>query len=518
MRGYINRTTVSPPSQTQQQTEHIEFYFVLLARQCIELQMGSSQQPSLGEHLDDLCSTLQCLLPQLLSRAHDVKAQPLFKVAQPSDYARLRQLSTPGPPSDINQVIDDAFAIADFRARMSHPRAMAFIPSPVSPYAWVGDMLASAFNTFAGSRLQGSGSSIVEKTMIDWLAAKVGLPDTAGGIFVSGGSMGNLLAMALARDHRLSRGQQASGVIYVSEQTHHSVSKGLRILGFHSSQIHHIPSDDGFRLDPARLAAAIRADREAGLVPFVVVASCGTTNTGAIDPMTEIAKVCKRHGMWLHVDGAYGASAALSATHSHLTAGLCHADSISWDAHKWLFQTYNCGILLVRDRTTLLESFASQGDYLRDALADDEVPNFWDCGLELTRGDRAMRLWFTLRVIGEKRFGEMIDHGFALAEAAEEELGRLRDWEIVSPASMAILAFRFAPGDKTDAERDELNVGISKRLVAENVAGVLTTKLRGVVVMRMCAISPALGVDEMRGIVQQVDKLARGVYGDAGDS
>ncbi|OAQ77088.1 glutamate decarboxylase [Purpureocillium lilacinum] len=474
--------------------------------------MGSSQPSPLGEDLDALCTTLQSILPRLLTATHNVKNQPLFKVAQKSDYAHLRQLSTPGPPSDINQVIDDAFAIADFRARMSHPRAMAFIPSPVSPYAWLGDVLASAFNTFAGSRLQGSGSSIVEKTMIDWLAAKVGLPETtAGGVFVSGGSMGNLLAMALARDHRLPRGQQSSGVIYVSEQTHHSVSKGLRILGFHSSQIHQVPSDETFRLDPVKLAQAIQADRDAGLAPFVVVASCGTTNTGAIDPLAEIAELCKRKGIWLHVDGAYGASASLSATHSHLTAGLCHADSISWDAHKWLFQTYNCGILLVRDKTTLLESFASQGDYLRDALADDEVPNFWDCGLELTRGDRATRLWFTLRVLGEKRFGEMIDHGFSLAEAAEEELGKLPDWEIVSPASMAILAFRFAPSDTADAERNELNVAISKRLVAENTAGILTTKLRGVVVMRLCAISPSLGVDEMRGIVREMDRLARQV-------
>ncbi|UNI18550.1 hypothetical protein JDV02_004813 [Purpureocillium takamizusanense] len=474
--------------------------------------MGSSQQSSIEEELDSLCITLQSILPRLLTASLNLNSQPLFKVAQTSDYEHLRRLSTPGPPSDINQVIDDAFAIAEFRARMSHPRAMAFIPSAVSPYAWLGDVLASAFNTFAGSRLQGSGSGIVEKTMIDWLAGKVGLPGTAGGVFVSGGSMGNLLAMALARDHRLPRGQQATGVVYVSEQTHHSVSKGLRIIGFHTSQIRHIPSDDNFRLDPIKLSEAIRADRDAGLLPFVVVASCGTTNTGAIDPLTEIAAVCGREGMWLHVDGAYGASASLSTTHSHLTAGLRHADSISWDAHKWLFQTYNCGILLVRDRKTLLKSFASQGDYLRDALGDDDVPNFWDCGLELTRGDRATRLWFTLRVIGEKRFGDMIDHGFFLAEAAEEELGKLSNWEIVSPASMAILAFRFVPRDKTDAQWNELNVAISKRLVAENIAGILTTKLRGVVVLRMCAFNPSLGVDEIRGVVQQMDRVAKQVY------
>lgn len=257
------------------------------------------------------------------------------------------------------------------------------------------------------------------------------------------------------------------------------------------------------------LKEAIQADRKAGLIPFVIIGTSGTTNTGSIDDLATLAQIRDEEGIWLHIDGAYGASASLAATRSSAVGGLGFADSISWDAHKWLFQTYSCSLILVRDKINLAKVFTNDGDYLRDALDDEEIPNFWNFGMELTRPSRAMKLWFTLRVLGVERLGQMIDHGFRLAEIAQEEVEKLANWEVTSAASMAIVTFRYAPPGKTDEELDELNTVISRKLVEGNIAGILTTKLRGRVVLRICSISPLLSGDEMAGIIRKVDEVAR---------
>ena len=266
---------------------------------------------------------------------------------------------------------------------MDHPRFYGFIPSPASPLSFVGDMLTTGFNAHSGSWMQSSGPAAIEQGLIAWLAQRAGLPDSAGGLFVSGGSMANLTGLMLARDRMLPLEDRRRGVIYLSSQTHSSIAKGLGVLGFLPDQICKIGVDPERRLDVAALAEAITADQAIGRLPFAVVASCGTTNTGSIDDLHAVADLAARERLWLHVDGAYGASVALSGHHRSLIDGLGRADSLSWDAHKWLFQTYGCGMVLVRDRTHLPESFATSAEYLQDATAGDDTPNFWDYGIEL---------------------------------------------------------------------------------------------------------------------------------------
>jgi glutamate/tyrosine decarboxylase-like PLP-dependent enzyme len=211
----------------------------------------------------------------------------------------------------------------------------------------------------------------------------------------------------------------------------------------------------------------------------------------------------------MHVDGAYGASVALSRRHRGLTDGLGRADSISWDAHKWLFQTYGCGMVLVRDRTHLIESFANNAEYLQDAIADMDTPNFWDYGVELTRPARAMKLWFTLQVMGEDALGDAIDHGFMLAETLEAQLKALPGWQIVSTAQLGIVTFRYAPAGRDAAQLDALNTLIARRMVEDNLGAPLTTRLDGSVVMRACAISPVASADDIRSMAIAMDALAR---------
>lgn len=473
--------------------------------------MDAFESPNYQGELDALSSSIQALVQRLLVTAHNVDQDTIVNIAQSTDLPLLKTLSAPGPSHTVEQAIEDAFKIFDFRARVNHPKFLAFVPGPASPISWLGDVISSAFNTFAGSKIQGSGAATVEKELTQWLASKAGLPDTVGGIFVSGGSMANLTAMALARDNFLPSGSESLGVAYLSDQTHYSVAKGLRTLGFKNNQIRLVPSNSNFQMDTSQLVSVIQVDRAAGLIPFVVVGTCGTTNTGSVDPMAEIADICGKEKLWFHVDGAYGATGALSKTRSGIVDGLGLADSISWDAHKWLFQTYACSVLLVKDQKNLATSFNNDGDYLRDAFDDDSIPNFWNYGIELTRPARAMKLWFTLRVLGVDALGRMIDQGFLQAERAEEELRKLENWEIISSASLAILTFRYVPPGKTDAELDDLNRAISQRLMAKNIATILTTKLRGKTVLRICSISPYLTVQGMADLVHEMNEQAQSV-------
>ena len=430
-------------------------------------------------------------------------------MASPEVAARFRKLARPHGPRSVAAAVADAEEVFAYRVRMDDPAFFGFIPSPVSPLSWLGEVLTSHFNAHAGSWMQSSGPTAIEEGLIAWLAERAGLPVTAGGLFVSGGSMANLTALMVARDRMLLAANRVRAVAYVSRQTHSSVAKGLAVLGFLPEQIRKVAVDDQFRLRVDLLRTAIRQDRDRGLLPFAVVASCGTTNTGSIDPLHAIADLTAAERLWLHVDGAYGASVALSHAHRGLVDGLGRADSISWDAHKWLFQTYGCGFVLVRDKADLAATFATTPEYLRDAAATDETPNYWDFGLELTRPARAMKLWFTLQVLGEQAIGEMIDHGFHLAETVERRLRELADWSIVTPASLGIVNFRYVPSNLSDDQADQLNDAIAAQMIARNIAAPLTTKIHGRTVLRICAISPEATAAGMGTVVAELDICAR---------
>ena len=256
------------------------------------------------------------------------------------------------------------------------------------------------------------------------------------------------------------------------------------------------------------LTAAIAADRRAGLAPFMVIATAGTTNTGSVDPLPQVADICRREGLWMHVDGAFGASVLLTR-YRDMLKGIERADSLSWDAHKWLFQTYSCSMLLVRDERTLLKSFSAHPEYLADLEGDESLVNPWDLGPELTRPARGLKLWFTLQVMGADGMADCIEHGFDLARWAEEELRATPEVEIVSPAQMAMVNFRFAPAGTSEEERDEICARAAARMRASGYAGVFTTELSGKKVLRLCAIHPRTHEGEMREVVRRLAAFAR---------
>ncbi|MBL8188194.1 MAG: aminotransferase class I/II-fold pyridoxal phosphate-dependent enzyme, partial [Acidobacteria bacterium] len=302
-------------------------------------------------------------------------------------------------------------------------------------------------------------------------------------------------------------------VVYFSDQTHSSLEKALRILGFTRDQIRKLPSDEQFRLEMPQLRQAVAADRAAGRRPFCVIANAGTTNTGAIDPLTEIADFCKAENLWLHIDGAYGAAACLTERGKRLLAGIERADSLSLDPHKWLFQPFEIGCVILRDARGLKKTFHTMAEYLEDTKrVEEQEINFYDYGIQLTRGFRALKLWLSLKTFGAAAFRQAIEHGFELAEFAESLVRQSSCWEIVSPATMGIVAFRFIPSFETsDEELNELNRHIVEAQIEDGFTFANSTALNGRVVQRLCTINPRTTKDDVRATIEKLEQLGRKV-------
>ncbi len=386
-----------------------------------------------------------------------------------------------------------------------HPRSFSCVPSTASLLSWMGDVMTSAFNPHAGCRSNAPTAGAVEEKLVRWMCGLAGYPQGSGGIFVSGGSMANLTALTAARDACLPFEERGRAVVYTTDQTHSSVSKGLHIIGFHERQICTMPAGEDFRMDVPALKEAVRRDKAAGRRPFAVVASAGTTNTGSVDPLREIGLLCREHGMWMHVDGAFGASALLSRRQREALSGIELSDSLSWDAHKWMLQTYGCSVVLVRRRADLLRSFSAHPEYLKDAQSAEDGAEFWDLGPELTRPARSLKLWLTLQAVGSREMGRVIDHGCALAELAEKELRSLPGWEIVSPATLGIVNFRYAPaGICSETALDRLQKALSEEITGGGYAQIFTTELRGRKVLRMCSIHPGTTEEDIRSTIERM--------------
>ncbi|HEX8904780.1 MAG TPA: aminotransferase class V-fold PLP-dependent enzyme, partial [Longimicrobiaceae bacterium] len=404
--------------------------------------------------------------------------------------ARLRE---PAPAAGVGWEAALERARRDVFGAMSHvdhPRFFAYVPSPGNFVGAMADALSSGFNPFAGAWVTAAGAAEAELVTVDWLREICGLPQGAGGAFVSGGSMANLTALAVARHQRYASGDFSDAVIYASDQVHSSILRGARVLGFLPAQVRLLPTDAEYRLEPQALVRAIESDMEQRLVPLCVVASAGTTSTGTVDPLPEIASICRATGAWLHVDGAYGAAAALTERGRQALRGMGEADSVSMDPHKWLFQPFECAAVLVRDAHALRDTFREVPAYLKDSDLTVEEVNFRDWGVQLTRGFRAFKLWLSIQAFGVDAFRAAVERGMRLAEVAEEELRASPEWEVVTPAQLGIVTFRWRGVEMDDAALAGLQRRTAAEIVKSGWAMLITTALRGHTVLRLCTINP----------------------------
>jgi glutamate/tyrosine decarboxylase-like PLP-dependent enzyme len=391
---------------------------------------------------------------------------------------------------------------------VDHPRFFAFVPSPGNFVSAMADTLAAGLNVFTGTWFAGSGPAQVELVVVDWLRQICGLPEPAGGLFVSGGSMANLTALAVAR-HVLLEDRVEKAVVYTSDQAHSSVLRGLRVLGFADGQVRVLPSDESYRLPLATLRSEIKSARASGLRPFCVIANAGTTNTGAVDPLRELAEICRRENMWLHADGAYGAPAVLTEPGKAALEGLGEVDSLSLDPHKWLFQSFEAGCVLVRDRALLLDTFQVMPEYLRDTNKDAQEVNFGNYGVQLTRSFRALKLWMSLQTFGLGAFREAIGRGIMLAEAAERFLREASEWEVVTPARLGVVTFRYRPQGMAAEKIDALQGRIVEGMMTDGFALATSTVLKGRPVLRLCTINPRTSEDDLRETIRRFAEIGR---------
>ena len=448
------------------------------------------------------------VVDMLVEHLEELPARPVARKAdRPALEACLRE-PPPDRGRDVQGVLEQLHRdVFRYTGHVDHPRFFAFIPGPSNFVGAMADALASGHNVFAGTWLEASGPAEIELVTLDWLRQACGLPERAGGLFVSGGSMANITALAVARHVHL--GDRAeTAVVYCSDQTHSSIARGLWVLGLRKSQLRTLSSDSRYRLDLDALRQAVAEDRATGRVPFCVVANAGTTNTGAVDPLDALADYCRTEGLWLHVDGAYGAAAVLCERGRRILEGLGRVDSLALDPHKWLFQPYELGCVLVRHERWLRDAFHILPEYLADVEAGEAETNFCDRGIQLTRRFRALKLWMSVQVFGWSAFRAAVRCGFELAEVAEAALRELPGWQVVTPAQMGIVTFRYRPAGVTREELNRLNMVLVEALMDSGYAMVSSTVLRGETVLRMCTINPRSTQLDVRETVRRLDDLA----------
>lgn len=376
--------------------------------------------------------------------------------------------------------------VAPFACRIDHPRFLAFVPSGAIMPSILGELLCAGVNFFGGVWLEAPGPTQVELVVLDWFRSWLGLPRSAGGLLTSGGSEANLTALVVAR-RRIREADRGRAVLYVTEQRHWSIDRAAMVMGLLGQQVKATPVDGQFRMRTDALAEMVRSDREAGLVPWAVVANAGATNTGAIDPLAELAEFARREALWLHVDAAYGWTAVLTAEGRRLLSGIEQADSITFDPHKWLAQTYESGGVLLREGSQLEKTFAIRPDYLQDVEPGSAEVNFADRGLSLTRRFRALKLWISLKTLGVSWFRALVERSCALARYMEGLLEQAGSFEVLSPAQLSVVCFRHVPSEVR--RLDDHNQALAAALRATGQAFLSTTRLNGRVALRCCFVN-----------------------------
>jgi len=396
--------------------------------------------------------------------------------------------------------------VLPFMARNEHPGYLAYIPGSGTWPSALGDLIASGLNMDVGSWGLSAGPSQLELVVLDWFKQWLGYPAEAAGILTSGGSAANMTALACARESLVGTMSDRL-VVYCADQAHSSNARAARILGFRPDQVRVLPVDDRFRMRPDALRAAMDADTRAGREPLFVTAAAGATSTGAVDPLTEIAAICRDRGVWLHVDAAYGGFAAITERGQAALAGIELADSITLDPHKWLYQPFECGCLLVRKGRQLLEAFEIHPDYLRDvASAVPREVNFADYGMQLSRTSHAIKVWLSIQYFGLGAFRAAIDRCLDLAAYAEERIRRSEDLELMSPASLSVLCFRrrFATDDEDEVERR--NAKLVGDLARTPVGFVSSTKLRGRFAIRLCIFNHTTRREDVDAVLDHFER------------
>jgi len=401
--------------------------------------------------------------------------------------------------------------IIPFSRQNAHPRMFGYVQSPGTPIAAFADLLASTLNANLTVWRSAPAPVEVERLTIDWIRQILGFNAEAGGLFVSGGSMANLAALAAARQTKdCSSGRLR---IYASSETHFSIVKAAALLGIGRENVCHIAVDERFRIRTDDLVVKITADLEGGCVPLCVVANAGTVNTGAVDPLAEIREIANRFQLWMHVDGSYGAFAVLAKSARGLFAGLEQADSIALDPHKWLYLPVDVGCVIYRDPEIVHAAFAHEAEYTRIIGQEaDEAFAFWDYGPELSRRFRALKVWMLLKGVGVDALSEAIENNLACARHLESMVRASDDFEMAAPVELSIFCFRHMPAQLRNESPKTIDAFNERLLVALQRDGssyLSNATLGGRFALRGCVLNYRTTLHDIEILLDDLRRVAK---------
>lgn len=409
------------------------------------------------------------------------------------------------------EAVRDVFA----QSRANTSGFMAYVLGPGEPVAAIGDLLASVVNQNVTAWRSSPAAVTVEQTVVSWLARAIGCEGFTGSL-MGGGSAANLLGLTLAREAKAPANQHGvrPGTVYASKEAHASIPKAMALLGLGRENLRLVPVDAGFRMIPSELEKLLQRDVAAGLTPIAVVGTAGTVATGAIDPLEPLADLARKYGAWFHVDGAYGALAALALPERF--AGLARADSLSLDPHKWLYMPVDCGCALFKDPRAARAAFSDTAEYMRP-LTDDAIEGFafFDESFELSRRFRALKLWLSLRYHGLAAFRDSIRNDLECAERLRDRVASNPDLELLARGDLSAVCFRYRPKgtQAPEAELDALNTDLLRRIIRRGRVYLSNARIHDRFALRACIVNFRTTARDVDAVIDEVLAAAREAAG-----
>ena len=465
-------------------------------------------EPSADEIRDWGNSVIQFMIEYL----GGLRDRPVYRHTSSREIRRGLDSKLPITGTDFDSLLK-VFrdTIVPFSRQNAHPRMFGYVQSPGTPIGAFADLLASTLNANLTIWRSAPASVELERMTIDWIRQILGFPAEASGLFVSGGSMANLAALAAARQTKHdSLGRLR---MYASSAAHFSIIKAAALLGIGRENVQHIAVDQRFRMRVDDLVAKINADLEASYVPFCIVGNAGTVDTGSIDPLREIRDVANRFQLWMHVDGSYGAFAILAESAKKLFAGMEQADSIALDPHKWLYQPVDVGCVIYRDPEIARAAFAYEAEYTRMfGEKSDEAFVCWDYGPELSRRFRALKVWMFLKGVGLDRLSDAIENNLACARHLESTVQASDDFEMVAPVQLSIFCFRYVPARLRNQPPEAIDAFNERLLVALQRDGssyLSNTTLAGRFALRGCVLNYRTTLRDMEILLDDLRRVAK---------
>ena len=475
------------------------------------------------ETWDPLRALAHRMLDDMLDYTAEIRRRPVWQ-AMPAEVRARFRAPLPAAPADLAEVYREFQEIVlPYAGGNVHPGFMGWVHGGGTAVGMLAEMLAAGLNSNLGGR--DHAPIEIERQVSAWMREVFGFPEGASGLFVTGSSQANFIAVLIAREREARKAREAAlpagglngnsdGQLtaYTSAAAHACIGKAMHMSGLGAAALRRIPVDEHHRIRLAELRAAITADRAAGRIPFLLVATAGTVDIGAIDPLRELSGIAAREGLWFHVDGAFGAWAKLAPELAPRLEGLERADSIACDFHKWAQTPYDAGFILVRDGKQALATFAVDAPYLRRATRGAAAGSPWPCdyGPDLSRGFRALKAWFTLKVYGTERLGEVVARCCRLAQYLETRIAATAELELAAPVPLNIVCFRYRGGaGDTGEHRDAVNAAIAAAVQHSGIAVPSTTVLNGRVVLRAAIVNHRTQPRDLEALVEAVTRCGR---------